>query len=320
MNVNTQTLHATHHQTSSKDQEWVAAMREQVAPFKGLMRSPEARPSYDEMIGAIPDAGDVSYEKSTLGGISGIWCRPKNARTGAAILYLHGGAYILGSADAYRHFVGQMASAFATDAFVADYRLGPEHPFPAAIEDAQAAYRGLVEQGVKHIVVMGDSAGGGLSLVLLSQAQAEADAGKGLAPSAGIVVSPWTDLALTGASVKTKADEDPFVTQEMLAACAGLYLGTQDPTEPLASPLYGKLKGLPPIQLHVGTSEVLLDDSLRYAEKAVAAGVDASVHIWEKMPHVFTSHMGTLDAAEQALSLMVTFVKDTLSANQRKAD
>jgi epsilon-lactone hydrolase len=254
----------------------------------------------------------VTYEESTVGGVRGIWCRPRDARPGVALLHLHGGAYVLGSAQAYRHFVGQIAARTSAAAFVAEYRLAPEHAFPSAVDDARAVYRGLVEQGTQRIVIVGDSAGGGLALVLLAVAQSEAVSGRGHAPSAAIVMSPWTDLALTGPSLRSRADDDPLVTREMLAATSESYLRSEDPRDPLASPLYGTLAGLPPIQIHVGSNEVLLDDALRYAERARAVGVEATAHVWEGMTHVFPSSVGTLDAANQALDIMASFVTENL--------
>ncbi len=302
------------HGLSPKDEATVSAIRVQSAPFKGMMKGPEARGGYDQMIGAIPAAADISYEAAEVGGVGGIWCRPKTASPGAAILYLHGGAYVLGSANAYRHFAGQFAARTGTAAFVPDYGLAPERPFPAGVNDAQAVYRALAAQGIKKVVLVGDSAGGGLSLVLLALAKADTDSGKGLTPRACVVMSPWTDLTLTGSSHVKRADEDPFLTQGALQATSALYLGKTDATHPLASPLHGNLAGLPPIQLHVGTSEVLLDDTLRYAEKVRAAGGDADAHVWEGMPHVFPSSVGMLDAAEQAMTIMADFIKEKLSA------
>ncbi len=302
------------YQPTPKDLATVAAVRAQTAPFKGMMSGPQARGPYDDMIGAIPAAADVTYEKADIGGVSGFWCRPQTATPNAAILYLHGGAYVLGTANAYRHFAGQFASRTNTAAFVADYGLAPERPFPAGVNDAQAVYRGLVAQGIKKIVLVGDSAGGGLSLVLLTLVQADADAGKAPAPLACVVMSPWTDLALTGASHTTRADEEPFLTQSALQASVALYLGAEAATHPHASPLYGKLDGLPSIQMHIGTSEVLLDDTLQFAEQVSAAGGNVSAHVWEGMPHVFPSSLGLLDAAEQAMTIMAEFIKEKLNA------
>jgi epsilon-lactone hydrolase len=300
------------HPLTGRDREAMAAMRKEVAPFKGAMSDPSARPAFDEFMERTPDAAGVKYERAAAGGVRGVRCTPEGARPGATILYLHGGAYVLGSAHAYRHFAGQIAARANAIAFIADYRLAPEHPFPAALEDAQAAYRGLVADGTRRIAIAGDSAGGGLALALLSIAQSESAAGLGVAPSAAAVMSPWIDLALTGGSLRDRADDDPLLTKEMLAKTGASYLAGSDPRDPLASPLYGDLAGRPPVQLHAGTSEILLDDTRRYAERARAAGVEVAAHIWEGMTHVFPSSVGTLDAAEKALNLIAAFLGEKL--------
>jgi epsilon-lactone hydrolase len=307
-----------HHPLNDKDDGIIAALRLQVAPLKGKLDGPHARGVFDDVMEHTPDAAGVSYEEGAIGGVQGIWCRPQGARPGVALLHLHGGAYVLGSAHAYRHFVGQIAARANASAFVAEYRLAPEHAFPAAVDDARAVYRGIAEQGTQRIVITGDSAGGGLALILLAGAQAEAVAGRGLAPSGAAVMSPWTDLTLTGASLQSRADDDPLITRGMLAATAAAYLRTQDASAPLASPLHGALTGLPPIQLHVGTREVLLDDTLRYVARAREAGVDATAHVWEGMTHVFQSSVGSLDAANKSLTVMAAFLTDKLvSASAR---
>jgi len=279
------------------------------------MVGPTARSAYDPIFEAIPSAEGVLYEQGMMASIEGVWCRPAAAKTGAVILYLHGGAYVLGTAQAYRHFAGQFAARTQLPVFAAHYRLAPEHPFPSALEDAQAAYHGLLHAGYRQIIVVGDSAGGGLSLSLLSHLQ-DATASDVIKPVAAVVMSPWTDLALTGKSLEDKAAEDPMLTQSMLAANAAMYLNNQPSTLPQASPLYANLHGLPPIQIHVGTSEILLDDSLRFAERASEVGVAVTVHTWQGMPHVFSSMAGTLKAADKSLAIMALFIKETLRANE----
>jgi monoterpene epsilon-lactone hydrolase len=302
------------HPLNDKDAGIIAALRAQVAPLKGKLDGPHARGMFDDVMEHTPDAGGVSYEEGAVGGVQGIWCRPQGAWPGVALQHLHGGGYVLGSARAYRHFVGQIAARANASAFVAEYRLAPEHAFPAAVDDARAVYRGIAERGAQRIVITGDSAGGGLALALLAAAHAEAAAGRGLAPSGAAVMSPWTDLTLAGASFQSRADEDPLITKGMLAATAAAYLRTQDASVPLASPLEGTLTGLPPIQLHVGTSEVLLDDTLRYVARAREAGVDASAHVWQGMTHVFQSNVGSLDAADESLNIMAGFLADRLGS------
>ena len=274
------------------------------APGKGHIE----RGPFDDVMEQTPDASGVTCETGSVGGVPGTWCRPNAAVPDAVILYLHGGAYIAGSAYAYRHFVGQIAARAGVAAFSADYRLAPEYRFPAAIHDAQAVCRGLAEQGARAIGVVGDSAGGGLVLALLARAQHEA----GLAPCAAAVMSPWTDLSLTAQSIQDRADADPVLTFDALAAAARAYLNGHDAYDPLASPLYGNPAGVPPLQIHVGTDEILFDDASRYVERARAARVDATLHVWQGMPHVFQSNVGKLAAADAALDGLARFLRERL--------
>src|SRR5688572_4653919 len=172
------------HPLSAEDRAVVAAMRAQAEPFKGTMTGPEAREAYDGIMEQTPDAPGVSYERGAVGRVQGIWCRPQTADSEGVILYLHGGAYVLGSAHAYRHLAGQVAARTNAVAFVADYRLAPESPFPAALDDAMAAYRGLVPAGAERIAIVGDSAGGGLALAVLSIIRTESLAGTSVSPRA----------------------------------------------------------------------------------------------------------------------------------------
>jgi acetyl esterase/lipase len=220
---------------------------------------------------------------------------------GAVILYFHGGAYVVGASQPFRRFVGQVAARAKVPAFVPEYRLAPENPFPAAVEDAQAAYEGLVAEGLTKIALAGDSAGGGLALILLSWAAAKARTGSGPIPTGTAVISAWTDLALAGESMVSRAEADPLSTPESLAATARLYLGGADPRDPLASPLYGDVAGLPPVRMHVGEDDVLLDDSVRYGERVEQEGGTIEVHTWQGMIHVFPSNVALLRAAREAL-------------------
>jgi len=197
-------------------------------------------------------------------------------------------------------------------AFVAEYRLAPEHPFPAAVEDAIAAYRGLAAEGFASIALAGDSAGGGLALAALALMVAESRQGTTPSPRGAAVMSPWTDLALTGKSHITRADADPLLTRDSLASTARMYLDAHDPLDPKASPLYADMSDFPPVRLHVGEDEILLDDSLRYAECLTEAGVEAEVHVWEGMTHVFPSSVGALAAAESALNDLGAFLHQIL--------
>ena len=301
----------TIHPLSPEDAPAVAAMRQAASAHKGEPLGPEARPMFDAMFAATPAAANVRVEAGTVGGIAGVWLRPANARPDARMLYLHGGGYVLGSAQAVTHFAGQIAARVGLDAFVPDYRLAPEHPFPAAIDDAVDAYRGLVSEGAERIVVGGDLAGGGLTLALLSILAADKRK-RMMEPVGAAVMSPWTDLALTGNSFETRADADPIFTRGVLQGFADLYLQGQDAANPKASPLYAPLGDLPPIRIDVGDDEVLLADSIRYADLAQAAGVEITLSIWEGMPHVFQSSLDQFLAAEQSVTAIGDFLRQRL--------
>jgi epsilon-lactone hydrolase len=298
-----------HHPIHLLDRVAMVAMRLMVGSMKGSLTGPSSREQFDELMEKTPAADGVTYEEGDVGGVAGWWCRPEDAVAGAAILYFHGGAYVVGSARAYQHFVGQVAARAKAVAFVPEYSLAPEHPFPAAVDDAQACYRGLVEKGFGKIALAGDSAGGGLALVLLSLLVAKARDVSALRPAGAAVLSAWTDLALSGMSMETRAEADPLLTKESLASTARLYLSGHEPREPLASPLYGDLAGLPPVRMHVGEDEVLLDDSLRYGEGIESQGGTVQIHTWQGMTHVFPSNVALLHAAKEALDDIGNFLR-----------
>ncbi|WP_370677350.1 alpha/beta hydrolase [Pleomorphomonas sp. PLEO] len=302
---------ATIHPLVPEDAAFAAAMRQATSAHKGQPLGPEARPIFDAMMAATPAATGVRIEPATVGGISGFWLRPDKALPTARMLHLHGGGYSLGSAQAAVTFASQIASRVGADTFVPDYRLAPEHPFPAAIEDTVAAYRGVAAEGAERIVVTGESAGGGLALALLSIVASEK--GKGtLQPSGAAVMSPWLDLTLTGSTFETRADADPIFTKDVLKAFADAYLNGADAADPKVSPLFGPLEGLPPIRIDVGDDEVLLDDSIRYRDRARAAGAEVAMSIWIGMPHVFQSSIGQLVAAEQSVDAIAAFLAEQL--------
>jgi epsilon-lactone hydrolase len=299
------------HPLSREDSAAMTAMRSAVAAMKGKLEGVAARGPFNGIMEHVTSPAGVSFEPDTVGGISGWWAKPARARKRAAILHLHGGWFNWGTASAFRNFVGHIAISAGADAFIPDYRLAPEHPFPAAVKDAEACYRGLVDRGINKIALTGDSAGGNLALVLLSVATAQAGSG-GIAPVSAVALSPVTDLALTGESFETRAEADPYFIKSQVARLVRSYLGDSAPKNPLASPLYGDLRGLPAIRVHVGDDEVLLDDSRRYVERAVAAGVDARLDLWMGMPHGFVNSVGNLQAANQALHAIGTFLNGIL--------
>jgi acetyl esterase/lipase len=300
----------TFHPVVPQDRATMATIREMAAPAKGVLE----RAAFDAVIEHTAPAQGVTYEAGTVGGVAGWWCRPPDPTPASAILYLHGGAYILGTAKAYRNVVGQIALRVQRAAFIPDYALAPEQPFPAAVKDAEAVYAGLHGQGFGDVVLVGDSAGGGLALILTSlMVTAHGKLHKGRQaispPTRAAAMSPWTDLALTGATIETRSDADPFLTRAALASAAHQYLGTQDPRVPTASPLYGTLGGLPPIRVDVGEDEILLDDARRYAEGVASADGQVQLHIWEGMPHVFPANVGVLQAADVALDHIASFLR-----------
>jgi epsilon-lactone hydrolase len=302
----------TVHPLRPEDSAAISALRTTVAGMKGKLEGIAARGPFNGIIEQVAAPQGVTFEADTVGGISGWWARAENGQKGAAVLHLHGGWFNWGTARAYRNLVGHIASSSETDAFIPDYRLAPEHRFPAAVEDAEASYRGLVDRGITKIALSGDSAGGNLALVLLSMASGQATSGS-VMPAGAVALSPVTDLALTGESFATRAQADPYFTEPQAGGLVRSYLGDTDPRNPLASPLYGNLAGLPAIGVHVGDDEVLLDDSRRYVERAVAAGVDATLDIWMGMPHGFINGVGNLNAATQTLSAIGTFLKGRLA-------
>jgi epsilon-lactone hydrolase len=300
------------HPLTPQDAAVVAAMRSMLGPQKGRLQGTAARVIFDDIMGHVVAPEGVTYEADTVGGIPGWWCKPSNARPGEAILHLHGGWYVWGSALAYRHFVGHIAASAGAVAFIPDYRLAPEHPFPAALLDAQASFRGLADSGIRRIAVVGDSAGGALGLTLLSLAKAERAPGT-VPPVGAVVLSPITDLTQSGPSWETRAESELYFTRSQCAALIQAFLAGHDPADPLASPLFGDLAGLPPIRVHVGEDEMLLDDSRRYVERAVASGVDAKVDVWQGMLHVFQNGVGRLGAASLALDSIGAFLAERLS-------
>jgi epsilon-lactone hydrolase len=295
------------HAISAEDKAAMAAMRAVVEPNRGRLQGTAARASFDAIMEGVAAPAGVNYEAGNVGGVPGWWCWPENPRSGEAILHIHGGWFNWGSAQAFRHLVGHIAARSGVAAFVPDYRLAPEHPFPAAPEDVRATYSGLVELGYSKIAVVGDSAGGNLTLGLLAYLSANHSSGK-VAPVGGIALSPVTDLSLTGASWETRASADPYFTHPQAVELVRSYLNGHDAGDPFASPLRCDLAGLPPVRVLVGEDEVLLDDSRRFVERAVAEGVDAELDVWEGMVHGFLGGIGRFAASTEALEIIGAFL------------
>jgi len=266
------------------------------------------RAGLDQMGRTIPKPENVKVERTSFGGVPGEWIAMADEPTARVILYLHGGAYYMGSCESHRSLAWRLAQASGSRVALIEYRLAPEHKFPAAVEDAVKAYESLLAQGIApdRIAIAGDSAGGGLTMATLISLR---DAGKPL-PACAALLSPWTDLAGTGPSMESRAAHDPWLDPEGIRKAPLLYCSAEQLTHPLVSPLYADLAGLPPILIHVGHDECLLDDSVRLHEKLRQAGVDARLHVWEDMWHVF--HSFPIPEADEALKEIGDFMKEKI--------
>jgi epsilon-lactone hydrolase len=243
----------------------------------------------------VPD--DVQVSDVIAGGVPAHWLAAPGADAGRVMLFLHGGGYELGSLRSDGELAARLGRASGMRVLFPEYRLAPEHRFPAAIDDVQAAWRWLrTDQGLSatSLAVVGGSAGGGLAAALLVAVR---DAGEAL-PATGVLMSPTVDLTSSGASMTERVDQDPFSTPDMLHQFAADYLAGADPKNPLASPLFASLAGLPPLLIQVGTSDLLLSDAERLAAAAAKAGVDVTLEIGEGLPHVYQILLGTPEAAQ----------------------
>ena len=252
---------------------------------------------YTKRFRTIPDGADM--QSVNAGGVSAEMISWREYDEGRIVLYLHGGAYVIGSPRTHRDLILRIARRCRARVLTIDYRLAPENPHPAALEDALAAYRWLIETGSdpKRIVIMGDSAGGGLTLALI---MALRDSGDPM-PACAVCLSPWTDLTVSGESMKTHRRKDPLLDPEYIQYYARLYASENDAAKPYVSPLFGDFRALPPLLIHVGGAEVLLDDSLRVAEKASSAGVLVELKVWPGMIHVFQALAAVLPDSRRAL-------------------
>jgi acetyl esterase/lipase len=239
-------------------------------------------------------------------GVTGLRVATPQSEPGRLVFYLHGGAYCFGSPAHYRDFLWRVAAAARAEVVCIDYRLAPEHRFPAAIDDSVQAYRGLIRNGTdpRRMAIMGDSAGGGLAFATLLRLR---DEGVPL-PAAAVGLSPWTDLAATGASIVSNEGNDPMLDAAQSRFFAKTYLGGADARHPYASPLYGDPTGLPPALIQVGSDEILLDDSVRLAHKLRAAGCPVELQVWPRMPHVWQLYARILPEARKALAEAGEFV------------
>jgi acetyl esterase/lipase len=275
---------------------------------------PEMRRKSDESARFLRPPRGVAIQSVAAGSVPAEWIIPQGAPQDSVLLYFHGGGFIFCSLKTHRAMVARLALAGGTRALSVDYRLAPEHPFPAAPDDCLAAYRWLVQSGIspQRIVVAGDSAGGNLALVLLLTLRA---AGEPL-PAAAVCLSPATDLAWTGESMRTKAGVDPIFPQGASSPLANSiqsdYVRSEDPRNPFLSPLYGDWHGMPPILLQVGENEILLDDSRRLADKVRAAGGQVAITVWPGLWHVFQVNAPLLPEANQSINQIGAFINRLL--------
>jgi len=258
-------------------------------------------------------ARGVKRKSDQINGLTAEWLAPKNAADNKLILYLHGGAYIMGGCATHRQLVSHIARAAGVRALLPEYRLAPENPFPAAVDDAVGIYRTLLkgDYSARDIVIAGDSAGGGLTMATLLSLR---DAGDPL-PAAVCLLSPWLDLAATGETMATNARKDPWFKPEDMPFVASYYCDKDQFKNPLASPLYGDFSGLPPIYFQVGEDEILLSDSVRAARKAEEAGGEVELEIWPGMWHVFQVFMRQMPESRAAIRKLGAFIHKALDTN-----
>jgi acetyl esterase/lipase len=290
----------------------IALQQELLANFGALLTPRQFRAYYSRFLGQFPTPADARFEPLMADTVPCEWVTVRDAATTRTLLYLHGGGYVIGSPIDYRGMLPDVARAADARVLAVDYRLAPEDPFPAAVEDAVSAYRWLLANGGRpeQTVIGGDSAGGGLTVATLVALR---DRGLPL-PAGGVCLSPWVDLTNSGASMQRNADTDPLVKKDLVDNLAQTYLQGQDPRAPLASPLYAELRGLPPLLIQVGTIETLFDDAARLAERARGAGVAVTLEPWEGCPHVWHWFVSFLPEAQQAIAHIGQFIKERTGA------
>ena len=279
---------------------------------KGIALSwPEIRSAMDAATAQIPPAEGTRMTQGEFGGVRGEEVVFTGSPPNGSVLFLHGGGYVMGGPQTHRGLTSRLAKASGASVVAIDYRLAPEHPFPAALDDAEAAYRALLaRQPARSIVVAGDSAGGGLALALALRLKQS-----GVPQPAGFfVISPWTDLLQSSETCTTKADVDPIISREGLDGMASAYLGEADGRDPLASPVYGDFAGVAPILIHVGADEVLLGDSVSMSLVAGASGAAVRLEIWPEMIHVWHSFADRLAQSREAIAVAAQWIAGRLGA------
>jgi len=282
-----------------------AALRERGKPENPTVAEMRAR--IEEVGERFPAPEEAEIAPVTVAGRPAEWVAAPGAHADRAVLYLHGGGYVIGSCNTHRNLAYNLSAASKARVLLLDYRLAPEEPFPAPVEDAVGAYGWLLGEGFAagRLAVAGDSAGGGLTVAALVALRYRGQP----MPAAGLCLSPWVDMEGVGASMAAKEGEDPSLNQDLLLWFSERYLAGADPRAPLAAPIYADLAGLPPLLVQVGTAEVLLDDSLRLVERARAAGVDVSLDVAHDMIHVWHLFAPILDEAGEAIARAGAFLR-----------
>lgn len=269
----------------------------------------ERRVGMEAMQAGIPMPDDIETDAVDLDGIPGRWVVAPGARDDAFVVYYHGGGYVMGSLNTHQELMGRISRACQAKVLGVDYRLAPEHVYPAAVEDGLKSYEWLLGQGAdpSRVMLAGDSAGGGLTMATLLSIK---DKG-GKLPAGAMMFSPWTDLTASGESVKTRAEADPMITMDALSEIAGAYHAGADPADALVSPVFADLTGLPPLLIQVGDAEVLLDDASRLADSAKSSGVKVQYQVWDEAFHVFQA-LPHLPEASDALLKVGKFYRDVV--------
>jgi len=272
------------------------------------------RAAFEETMRRVPVADDVEQRPTTIGGVDAIEVTIHDADSANVFLYFHGGVYVIGSAVASVPLVSELARRADSKGITVDYRLAPEHPYPAAVEDAGAAYEGLLGQGVdpRRIALAGESAGCGLAVATLLGLR---DAGLPL-PCCAFLMSPYVDLTLSGETLSTKETVDPILTPDGLRLRVPEYVRGADPDDPYISPVFGDLRGLPALLIQVGSHEILLSDALRLAGRAAMDDVQVTLEVIPGVPHVFPGFAAALDEGDAALDRAAVFLKEQLAATQ----
>jgi monoterpene epsilon-lactone hydrolase len=270
------------------------------------------RAAFNETMKRVPVADDVEQSPTTIGGVDAVEVTIRDADATNVVLYFHGGVYVIGTAAATVPMAGDLARRTGARVITLDYRLAPEHPYPAAVDDARDAYQGLLEQGVDpgRIALAGESAGGGLAVATLLALR---DASTPL-PSCAFVMSPYADLTLSGASIADRESVDRTLTPEGLRLRIPDYVAGADASDPLISPVFGDVTGLPPLLIQVGSNEILLSDALRLAERAATADVTVTLDVTDGVGHVFQGFVAMLEEADAALDRASTFLRTNLAA------